>query len=119
MQDERVILTELNRQIGLAETLGDREALERLIAPQLAFRRADAAGTLDDRAAFLGKVKPGPDRTTVVSDIRIHGDRALVDCVVTVHGADGDRKFHNLRLFVKVGEDWRLLGWANAPVETG
>jgi hypothetical protein len=42
---------------------------------------------------------------------QVHGDRAVVACVVTQNGRD----FHNLRLFVRRGGEWKLLGWANQP----
>jgi hypothetical protein len=32
-------------------------------------------------------------------------------------GEGDQQKFsHNIRLFVRVEDDWKLLGWANEPV---
>jgi hypothetical protein len=107
--DDVRALAELNERIGEAENRGDREWLESVLAPKLAFQRADEARTVDDRVAFLEKVAPGGRRTTRVGPIQVQGDRALVECVVSV----GDDEFHNLRLFVRRGGDWKLLGWAN------
>jgi hypothetical protein len=32
-----------------------------------------------------------------------------VKCIVTC----GEERFHNLRLFVRLEQQWKLLGWAN------
>ncbi len=66
--------------------------------------------------AFLQKVKKKEDsdpsrETEILEPIEVEGDRAIVKCVVTV----GPKKFHNLRLFVRRGGQWKLLGWANEP----
>ena len=115
--DDVRALAELNEGIGEAEDRGDRAWLASVLAPKLAFQRADHERTVDDRAEFLEKVAPGGRRTTRAGPIRVYGDRALVECVVST----GDGEFHNLRLFVRRG-DWKLLGWANEKLgkpETG
>ena len=115
MQSDEAGLRECNIQIGVAETNGDRDWLDTILAPQLAFRRADGI-TIDDRRAFLNKVKPSDPRETQVESIELCGDRAIVRCIVTVKTADGDKKYHNLRLFVRHQGEWKLLGWANEPL---
>jgi uncharacterized protein DUF4440 len=106
-------LREINEGINRAENHGDRDWLATRIAPQLAFQRADDARTVDDRDAFLEKVKPGGTRVSrVLEPIQVFGDRAIVQCIVTVAGKD----YHNLRLFVRRDGDWQLLGWANEAV---
>ena len=50
--------------------------------------------------------------TRILEPIEIHGNRAIVECIVTV----GARDIHNLRLFVRRDGQWKLLGWANEPV---
>jgi hypothetical protein len=118
MQDDRKTLEDLNVKIGEMEHQGDRDALywlNSILAPQLAFRRADAE-TFDDRGEFLMKVKSREPRETEIVSIDLHGDRAIVECIVTVKYPDRDEKFHNLRLFVRHEEQWKLLGWANEPV---
>ena len=117
MQDDRMTLEEINITIGKMEHQGDRDAwywLDSILAPQLAFRRAN--GSLDNRCEFLTKVKPSEPRETEIVSIDLHGDRAIVECIVTVKFTDGDKKFHNLRLFVRHGGQWNLLGWANEQV---
>ncbi len=113
MHADEQALRELNVQIGDAENRGDREWLATILAPSLAFQRADAQRTIDDRAAFLQKIKAGGARSTrIVEPIELHGDRAIVQCIVRV----GDQEFHNLRLFVRREGAWKLLGWANEPL---
>ena len=108
----REALRDLNMRIGLAENAGNRLWLEGVLAPRLAFQRADPARTVDDAEAFLAKVKPGGDRETrIIEPIEIYGDRAVVQCVVRSGGVE----YHNLRLFVRRAGDWKLLAWANEP----
>jgi hypothetical protein len=106
-------LRKLNDQIGDAENRGDSDWLARILAPRLAFQRADDQKTVDDQVAFLQKVKAGGDRTTrIIEPIEFYGDRAIVKCIVTM----GNKEFHNLRLFVLRNGHWKLLGWANEAV---
>lgn len=55
MATDKDVLTQLNIDIGHSEARGDREWLNKRIAPHLAFRRADET-TIDNRALFLNKV---------------------------------------------------------------
>jgi hypothetical protein len=118
MQDDIRTLEQLNIRIGVEESKGDdqsRSWLAGVIAPKLAFGRADRT-TIDDREDFLKKVKPSDPRETEVVSIDLHGDRAVVSCIVTLKSASGGKKFHNLRLFVRHEGQWKLLGWANEPL---
>jgi hypothetical protein len=113
MNADEQALKELNEAIGDAENRGDREWLSGILAPRLAFQRADKARTVDDQVAFLQKVTPGGDRVTrIIEPIEVCGDRAIVKCIVTAGGQD----FHNLRLFVRREGKWKILGWANEQV---
>jgi len=115
VHDDQNALRDLNERIGAAENDGDRDWLASILAPSLSFQRADPDKTVDDRAAFLAKVKKGGDRRTqVIEPIELYGDRAVVECIV--HTSDGD--FHNLRLFVRRADGWKLLGWANERVDS-
>ena len=117
MTDELNALVVLNQRIGDAEERGDREFLDSILAPALAFRRADPAGTVVDRTTFLDGVKPGMRRSTEVeSVVRVGESRALVTCIVTAGMTGTAKRFHNLRLFVRVGEEWKLLAWADEPL---
>ena len=112
-EDDAPRLRDLNEGIGRAENKGDTKWLSDVLAPQLAFQRADDARTIDDRDTFLLKVKPGGTRVTqVLEPIQVFGNRAIVQCIVSV----GDKKYHNLRLFIRRDGDWKLLGWANEAV---
>ena len=94
VKEDEQRLWELNEQIGLAESAGDAKWFAEVLAPRLAFQRADDARTVDDRDAFLVKVKPGGTRVTrVLEPIQLFGDRAVVQCIVSVGGKD----YHNLR----------------------
>lgn len=115
MQPDFDALTDLNLQIGSAESAGDKERLEELLAPVLAFRRAN--GDYVDKQRFLDNVANGVPRETRIESIELVGrSRAIVTCVVSMGDGDQQRSFHNLRLFVRVQDDWKLLGWANEPV---
>jgi hypothetical protein len=116
MKDDIQALTKLNTEIGEAENRGDRKWLATILAPRLAFQRADESRTVDDHVAFLQKAAPGGTRTTrIIEPIELYGDRAIVRCIVTI----GDQEFDNLRLFVRRDEGWKLLAWANEPATTG
>ena|ERR1700733_15711297 len=108
-------LTRLNIEIGNAESRGDKNWLNEHIAPRLAFRRANKEKTVDCREEFLDKVKQSDDRKTEVQSVEIHGDTAVVKCIVIVN-TKGDPKYQNLRLFVREPDGWKLLGWANEPL---
>ncbi len=119
MKDDFAVLKDLNVQIGVAETAGDRVWLERVIALQLSFRRA--SGVLVDRDAYLAAVAKTDERATDVESISLHGDRAFVSCVVTVHTSENEEewpKFHNLRLFTRGTDGWKVMGWANAQIHS-
>jgi hypothetical protein len=110
MDEDKQELSELNIRISDAENSGDREWLATILAPRLAFQRADESRTVDDQVAFLQKVKAGGTRVTrIIEPIQIYGDRAIVQCIVTV----GAQEFHNLRMFVRNEGRWKLLAWAN------
>jgi hypothetical protein len=112
MTDEQD-LRELNAQINEAENDGNRDWLATVLAPRLAFQRADPARTVDHRDPFLQKVRAREERGTIrVGPIDVYGNRAIVQCVVAI----GDQQFHNLRLFVRREDGWKLLGWANEPM---
>ena len=113
-KDAKDELRALNEEIGRRE---DEKALHWFnarLAPHFAMRRAD--GTFHGREAFLDALKRDdkPERrTTTVNSVELLGDsRAVVACVVE----RGGRQFHNLRLFVREGDTWLLLAWANAPL---
>lgn len=117
---EKQILEQLNIQFGVMETAGDEEArdwFKSILAPVFAFRRADKI-TFDDRAEFLRKLKPSAPRQTAIRTIDLHDDRAVVSCIVTLDPETEPMHFHNIRLFVKDAGQWRILGWANEPIES-
>jgi hypothetical protein len=115
MQDEFDALTDLNLQIGYAESAGDKESLEKHLAPVLAFRRAN--GDCVDKQHFLEKVAKGAPRETAIESIDLVGrDRAVVTCVVSMGDGEQQKSFHNIRLFVRMQDGWKLLGWANEAV---
>lgn len=108
-------LRSINIEIGNAETKGDAAQADRYLAPKLAFRRADGK-TFDGRAEFLSKVAASPERETEIETVSVYGNRAIVTCIVTLKTDLGEKKFHNIRLFVRHESKWRLLGWANEPM---
>ncbi len=109
MHSDIETLVRLNQDITTAENEGDLDRLDAFIAPLLAFQRRD--GSVVGRDAFLRTPKPG-HRELRVESIQVYDRRAIVACVVT----DAGMATHNLRIFIKEHEDWKLLGWANAPM---
>jgi hypothetical protein len=108
----------INLIISCKEDEGARDWFEDRIAPQFAIMRKDGK-TFHDRATFLDKVtKRKPEEAErVTTDVKVisipHNKvRAIVTCIVT----RGDEKFHNLRMFVKIDNTWKILGWANEPL---
>jgi hypothetical protein len=109
MSDEDV-LRDLQVAIIEAENRGDRDWLAGVIDSQLAMQRAKQGTPPTNRDGFLSGVGPDGDRVSEsVGPIHVHGSRAVVECVVR----SGGRRIHNLRLFVKRDDAWRLLAWAN------
>jgi len=108
-------LQRVNESISTAEDAGDAEALDGLLAPKLAFRRANRE--VVDREEYLAAIKrSGPRQTTLRAIVMLGRDRALVTCDVSM-AVDGVQKtFENARLFIRAaGDEWKLLGWANEP----
>jgi hypothetical protein len=101
-------LRTLNTRLNEAENAGDRDFLAAVLAPELAFLRADGK-TVDDGGRFLQKVAPREPCELTFEHIEVLGTRAIVRCVV----ACGKNRFHNVRLFVELEGQWKLLGWAN------
>jgi hypothetical protein len=105
-------ITELigrNEKINKAENDGDVKELGKYVASELAFQRR--GGTIVNRDTFLNP--NAGDRKIEIESVHVYGNRAVVTCVVTASGL----VTHNIRLFVKEGGEWRVLGWANEPVE--
>jgi hypothetical protein len=119
MPSDHETLRSLNLEIGEAEARGDRVFFEQLLASSFAMRRADGK-RIEDRERFLASVGMSAGRQTTVQSITcFESNRALVECTVTMETAEGTKHFHNVRLFTRVAssDDWRLLAWANEPVE--
>jgi Domain of unknown function (DUF4440) len=112
--DDRAVIEQLNVEIGDAEDRGDSVWLDGVLAPQLAFRRAN--GQIVNREEYLQAVAPGGPRETQVESTVLFGDRAVVTCIVTIRSARGDQRYHNVRLLVRHEEKWKVLGWANEPL---
>jgi len=116
-------LEELNIRIGKEESRRDPESYQwftNMIAPALAFQRANEQLTTVTREQFLESVEPlelgedpPPGRETEVESISFYRNRAVVTCIVTM---DDGRRFHNLRLLVRRDNEWKLLGWANEQI---
>ena len=108
MPNDVSILRALNVEIGQAEMLGDRQRLDAILAPTFAFQRAD--GTTLDRKAFLDKetFNGRRIRETEIESIALYRKRAVVSSISIMNEA----RVHNLCLFIKQGDEWKLLGWA-------
>lgn len=118
MPTDRQILRKINHQLGVMEEKGDANSIkwfENILAPKFAFMRSN--GTFDNRKKFIKKIKPSDPRETKIISIKVFENRAMVACIVTVKSAEGEKKYHNLRLFVRYEMEWRLLGWANEEIK--
>jgi hypothetical protein len=107
MTEDEVLRT-INVRINDAGNAGDRDSLADILAPELAFLRADGK-TVDDGGRFLQKVAPRARCEITFEHIEVLGARAIVKCVITC----GTARFDNVRLFVRLEGQWKLLGWAN------
>jgi hypothetical protein len=107
-------LRELNMQIAEVEHKDvdlQRSWFKKVLASAFAFRRASK--DVEDRGKFLDSVSEKAARTTEIESIELVGEaRAVVRAIVTVQG-DVPQRFHNLRLFIRTDDGWKLLGWAN------
>ena len=101
-------LRTLNVRLNEAENTGDRDFLAGILAPEIAFMRADGK-TVDDGGRFLQKVAPREPYELTFEQIEVLGTRAIVKCIIS----RGEERFHNVRLFVRLDGQWKLLGWAN------
>jgi hypothetical protein len=101
-------LRTLNVRLNEAENTGDRDVLAGILAPEIAFMRADGK-TVDDGGRFLQKVARREPYELTFEQIEVLGTRAIVKCIIS----RGEERFHNLRLFVRLDGQWKLLGWAN------
>ena len=113
MTSDRETLHVLNVAINDAENTGNKDFLASILAPELAFSRA--SGVVDDAGRFLQKVatKSQPGELSPKSiKVKPFGNRAIVTCEIT----QGGKKYHNIRLFVRIDANWKLLGWANEQV---
>ena len=109
MADNKEFWYAINQEITRAENAGDSEALAALVASELAFRRAN--GKIEGRKAFLDAVKPsGPRVLEAIEPLLVVDQRAVIRCTICM----GEERFDNIRLFIQEGEQWKLLGWANA-----
>lgn len=108
-------LRRLNIEIGDREAAGDAQFFVDHLAPAFSMLRAD--GTINDFGQFIKKVGPSPERKTEVESITPFGDhRAVVTCTVTLGQGADEKRFHNLRLFIRGDSPdapWLLLAWAN------
>ena len=111
VQDDEAVLRQINVRIGLAERDGDAVWLDKVVAPQLGFRRVN--GLFNSRSDSLAPLARGPKRETEIEKIEFYGDRAVVSFTVTVTSEQSVDRYHNLRLFVRNHGEWKLLGWAN------
>jgi len=112
MTSDELALTRLSAEITAAEDRGDRKWLEGILAQELAFRRAN--GVVVGKERFLKDVKPRDSSKTDIESIKLYGkNRAVVTCIVAMKIDGQDAEFHNVRMFIREGKDWKLLGWAN------
>ncbi len=112
ISNDEAILRKLNIEITTAEDKGDSQWLESVLASHMAFRRAN--GLVIGREQFLKDVKSRASTKTEIESIKFCGkDRAIVTCIVTMKIDKQDMKFHNLRIFIREGSDWKILSWAN------
>jgi hypothetical protein len=70
MTNDELALTHLNAEITAAEDRGDRKWLEGILAPELAFRRAN--GVVVGKERFLKDVKPRDSSKTDIESIKLY-----------------------------------------------
>lgn len=110
-------LRDLNVEIGSNETAGDRAFFRRLLHESFVFLRA--SGDVDDKKWFLEKLKKSEERDTRVESIQIYDNRAVVTAIVAMTLGDERAEFHNIRIFLRTPDGWKLFAWANERVPKG
>ena len=110
MSDDKQALRDSTSRFPTPRTAATRPGSPRSWHPDWRFSARIPARTIDDQVAYLQKVSSGGPRVTQSIDpIEIHGDRAIVKCMVSI----GEEKLHNVRLFIRCDGEWKLLAWAN------
>ena len=75
-----------------------------------------ASGDVDDKKWFLEKLKKSEERDTRVESIQIYENRAVVTAVVAMTLGEEQAEFHNIRMFLRTPDGWKLFAWANERV---
>lgn len=123
---EQAVLSELNKQIGVAEKARDAKFMRDVLSDALAFRRAD--GTVVDKTFYLeGLMNPENTYERLdVKDIEVqtYEDLAVVTLCVDATGMRGQKpflgQFRNVRIFMKdstAAHGWRCHMWFNSKTE--
>lgn len=123
IQRDKEILIEINVNIGTSESTADHDFFEALLAPSFAMVRPDGT-SFDDRQSFLQALSAGPSRHTIVDDVTIFDDRAIVVCTVWKGLAEQELGgcpagvHRNIRALTRSGpgSPWQLIGWLTEPL---
>jgi Domain of unknown function (DUF4440) len=105
-----------------AECDRDEAKLRSLLDSNLRFRRADGGViTLEEFLALVGT--PGYRNDTLTATVEsstVLGDQAIVSVIVQFSGLRAGRPrsgvFRNLRLYERIGDEWRVVFWFNKRI---
>lgn len=114
-------LRRLNEEIRVKEQAGEVAFFDELLADNFLFRRAD--GTIVDKRHYLGDLalvakNPYERLESVVESVILDGGSGVVNVLVLAKRKKMERAavFQNVRVFIRQGENWKLIMWVNTRI---
>ena len=114
-------LRRLNEEMRVKEQAGEKPYFDELLADTFLFRRAD--GTIVDKRQYLddlGSVAKNPYERleSVVENVTLDGVSGVVNVLVLAKRKKMERAavFQNVRVFIRQGENWKLIMWVNTRI---
>jgi ketosteroid isomerase-like protein len=94
----------------------DFAKLDAMLTPNLIY--AHSTGVIDDKAAYLGKMKAGKQTYKGIEfgamAVRMHGAAAITHGTLRMHGVNANGPFDDrvmtIHMWVKSGGSWKLAG---------
>src|SRR5262245_24701218 len=116
MEQEAAVaeLTKINHAIATAEKDKDASVLQKILADDLRFRRAN--GTIVDKEQFLKDLTNTEYLEIEGIEVSLAGSTAVVSLIVHLSENRDKDSYRNIRVFRKQAETWELTMWVNTPI---
>jgi ketosteroid isomerase-like protein len=113
--DEQQVL-DADKAWAAAVVAKDFAKLDGMLTPNLIY--AHSTGIIDDKAAYLGKMKAGKQTYKGIEfgtmAVRMHGATAITHGTLRMHGVNAagpfDDRVMTIHMWVKSGVSWKLAG---------